>query len=175
MVRIQIKERHFILNIFLLCLAIFLIIGFVSGYGTNTPDTFGHTAGELSITLNGVTKNLNDAITQGDFANYVPGRIVGGGTLYLEGTSKKCVSWGAAVCSAFNNGELFCPSPNPNSCTYRLIKVECTHSDCNDDGNYVYNTDKDGGLIIDPLTNIDDRGGYLCVAGFPSDCGTVFG
>jgi len=99
-VRIQIKERHFILNIFLLCLAIFLIIGFVSGYGTNTPDTFGHSASEIDVNINGVNYDLESKIN--DLNNTV-GRVVGGGRDGTEG----CNAWGSANCVSTS---LTCPT-----------------------------------------------------------------
>jgi len=83
----KIKERHFILNIFLLCLAIFLIIGFVSGYGTNAPDTFGHSLGEVGLSA---TDNLyvwKRALQTGD---YYDCKSTCDGSYFISDTDIKC-------------------------------------------------------------------------------------
>ncbi|MBU0963095.1 MAG: hypothetical protein KKD48_04290 [Nanoarchaeota archaeon] len=58
-------KNHFILNIFLIALALFLITGFVVGYnptGTVNPAVMGHTANEINVTLGSTSYSLNSLI-----------------------------------------------------------------------------------------------------------------
>ncbi|MDO8740238.1 MAG: hypothetical protein Q7J54_01545 [Candidatus Woesearchaeota archaeon] len=61
------KKHLYILMAFVLAVAgIVLVIG----YGTTTPDTFGHSGGELMVTVGGVAKTLQSAIDGGDFEGF---------------------------------------------------------------------------------------------------------
>jgi len=58
-------KNHFILNIFLIALALFLITGFVVGYnptGTVNPAVIGHSANEVNVTLGSTSYSLNSLI-----------------------------------------------------------------------------------------------------------------
>lgn len=61
---VEIKKTH-------LLVLMFLCIGFISvyAYGTFNPSNFGHSAGEVIVTVDGSNMNLQDAINNGKFGS----------------------------------------------------------------------------------------------------------
>jgi hypothetical protein len=52
---------------FLVISLVLILIGGVYAFGTSNPSTFGHSAGEVQISINGEAKTLQTAIDNGDF------------------------------------------------------------------------------------------------------------
>ncbi len=149
----KIKERHFLLNLFLLCFAVFLIMGFTLGYETEDPTLLGHTANEININIDGTYHNLGNALRDGTIQaqnnQYVSGRVVGGG---IDGVYKNsacnpsCSKWGVAGCRNANNGcVLYCPSGT----TQRETGV-------------ISYTTQSTSYPYDTITNF--RNSYICIA-----------
>ncbi len=60
----QKKESHFLLNVFLLCIAVFLITSLTLGYdfSNSNPTNLGHSANEINVRLENKVYNLNSVI-----------------------------------------------------------------------------------------------------------------
>ncbi len=65
MVIIKIEKRHVYVFVALVVLLIGIFV--IRAYGSNIPSTFGHSAGEIDVTIGGQTKNLQQAIDSGNF------------------------------------------------------------------------------------------------------------
>ncbi|MBU0929829.1 MAG: hypothetical protein KJ623_02050 [Nanoarchaeota archaeon] len=103
------KIKHgFLINILLLCTALFLITSFVVGYNSSpaNPGVMGHTANEINITINAKQYNLESIVNN---LNHTNGRVVGGGN--DQGINIVCNAWGQASCSGTSpNKVLSCQS-----------------------------------------------------------------
>ena len=64
-VNFKLKVTNKAVYTFLAVVAILVIAGIAFAYGTNAPSTFGHSAGEVEVSVNGTTYNLQQAIDQG--------------------------------------------------------------------------------------------------------------
>ena len=64
-VNFKLKVTNKAVYTFLAVVAILVIAGIVFVYGTSTPSAFGHSAGEVEVSIGGATYNLQQAIDQG--------------------------------------------------------------------------------------------------------------
>ncbi len=69
MVIIKIEKRHVYVFVALVVLLIGIFV--IRAYGSNIPSTFGHSAGEIDVTIGGQTKNLQQAIDNKNIGNVV--------------------------------------------------------------------------------------------------------